>query len=532
MAATAVAGGSSFLATRQQPTLYRSSTALMIGNPIENPNPSNNDLYLTQQLAAGYVNLANRPSVRDDAAQALGLDFLPVAPVVSQLNNTNIIEIFVTDTDPERAQAIAAEIARQLVLRSPTVQQDELNFINELLANYETAIRETRDELEQKQEELGQIVSASEYARVQSEIGDLQASLRTLETNYTSLLASTQRGALNTVRVIEAAYPGRQLDPNNMVTMITAAGIGFVLSAAAAYILDYMDDTVKNQSQVTRLTDLPTLAGIAEIKQGENTLITVKQPRSPVAEAFRVLRTGIQFTSVDDPNYVILVTSSTPAEGKSTTAANLAVVLAQAGNNVLLIDADLRRPSQQELFDLPNRRGLTNLLVEYDATREDEEVRLLLKDTVQVTRVEGLQLLTSGPVPPNPSELLGSNKMQSLLDVMQRQFDYLVLDSPPVLSVTDAAVLSTKVDGALLVVRASKTRRGHLKQSMELLQEVKANVIGCALNAISPKADAYSNYYYYKNPYYLLDEEEAKTVVEQDVGGKLRRRFSKSAISQ
>lgn len=502
VAATAVAGGASLLAARQQPDLYRSSTTLMVGNAIENPNPTNNDLFLTQQLAAFYVSLAERSSVRNDARQVLELDRLPGDIVVRQLNNTNIIEIIVTDTDPIRAQAVATELARQLIRRGPSGQEQEQAFVSDLLANYETAITETREQIATKQEELGELVSAREIARVQNEIGELQSSLRTLETNYTSLRASTQRGATNTIRVIEPAYEGYQVQPNSFITIVVAGGIGFVLAASAAYVLEYLDDTVRTPEQIDRITNLPTLAGIAQMKGNNKTPITLRQPRDPVSEAFRVLRTNIQFANIDHPHRTLLITSSVPMEGKSVTVSNLSVVLAQAGHKVLVIDADLRRPSQHEIFDTPNRRGLTDLLLAFDPVDNETEIAALLTELTQKTSVDDLVLLPSGPPPPNPSELLGSEKMNLLIETLLDHFDYLLFDSPPILSVTDAAVLGTIVDGTLLVVRSGKSRKNLLERSAEQLEDVHANVLGCILNGLPPRSEGFSAHYYYQDPYH------------------------------
>ena len=520
---TAIAGISSYLATRQQPLLYRSATALMIGNAIENPNPSTSELMITQQLAAGYVNLAGRASVQEDVRATLGLNRLPDISV-RQLNNTNIIEILVSDTDPVRAQAVATEMANQIILRSPTSQGNDQSFVNELLSSYESAIVETRDQLAAKQELLGTLTSAREIAQTQTEIATLEGSLRTMESNYATLLSSTQQGATNAIRVIEPAYlPRFPVNPNNTRTIAIAAGIGFVLAAAAAYVLEYLDDTVKTPTQVTKLTTLPVLAGIAEFKaERGGQLMTISQPRSPISEAFRILRTGIQFTAVDSTNHTVLITSATPGDGKSVIAANLSVVLAQAGHNVLLIDTDLRLPSQQTVFDLPNKRGLTSLLLEFDLAQRDEEIHLIVNDVVQSTQVEGLQLLTSGPIPPNPSELLGSKKMKKLLGILSEQYDYLILDSPPMLSVTDSLVLSQQVDGILLVVRANSSRKGQVKQAVEMLRDVRARLIGSILNDLPPHGEGYSTYYYYRQPYYGLEQSVAEPQTEL---GKLRKRF-------
>jgi polysaccharide biosynthesis transport protein len=519
--ATAIAGGASYLATLQQPQLYQSSTTLIIGSAVEDPNPSNQDLYLSGRLASYYVELSRRSSVRTETREALGLSRLPEISV--WVTNNNFIEIWVTSTNPDLSQAVAAELANQLIRRTPTAQENEREFVNELLDDYQAAIRSTKDQIAEKQEMIGTLISATEIAQLQDEINVLEGNLRRLETNYVNLAATTQRGAVNTLRVVEEAQPGWPMNPRHTTTIFTAASIGLVLAAAAAYILEYMDDTVKTAYHVTKLTGLSVLSGIVEMEDGEE-LVTVKKPRAPVSESFRVLRTGIQFSSVDKPHRTLLVAGPTPREGKTTTAANLAVVMAQAGNQVLLVDADLRRPRLHRIFDLPNRRGLTSLLLEFNVTQNEEESRILTREMVQATEVDGLQLLTSGPVPPNPSELLGSEKMKQLLDALCGQYDFIILDSPPILSVTDAAVLSTQVDGTLLVVRAHKVRRHLLRQAVTVLQNINANLLGAVLNGIPYKSEAYRYYYHYRDSYYYGPDETDDARDEQGPTGKLRQR--------
>jgi polysaccharide biosynthesis transport protein len=518
--ATAIAGGASYAATLQQPQFYQSSTTLIIGSAVEDPNPSNNDLFLSQRLASYYVELAGRSAVRDDTRQALGLRQLPEIRIWT--TNNNFIEIWVTSTNPDLSQAVAAELANQLIRRTPTAQENEREFVNELLDDYQGAIRATKAEITAKQEMLSELISATEIAQLQDEINVLEGNMRRLETNYASLLATTQRGAVNTLRVVEQAQPGWPVYPNHKTTIFTAASIGLVLAAAAAYILEYMDDTVKTPYHVTKLTGLSVLAGIAEMGKDEE-LITVKKPRAPVSEAFRVLRTGIQYSSVDNPSRTLLIAGATPHEGKTTTAANLAVVMAQAGNRVLLVDADLRRPRMHRLFDLPNRRGLTSLLLEFGMAQGEEEAKILAREMVQATQVDGLQLLTSGPVPPNPSELLGSKKMKSLLNMLADQYDFVILDSPPILSVTDGAVLSTQVDGTLLVIRAHKARRSLVRLATAALNDVNAHLLGTVLNAIPQRSEGYRYYYHYQDSYYQQDDLD-DTLEEPGTKSKLRQR--------
>ncbi|NJN67611.1 MAG: CpsD/CapB family tyrosine-protein kinase [Chloroflexaceae bacterium] len=201
-------------------------------------------------------------------------------------------------------------------------------------------------------------------------------------------------------------------------------------------------------------------------------LIALRDPRSPAAEAYRTLRTNIQFSSLDKPLRTLLVTSTAPDEGKSLTLANLAVTMAQAEQRVILVECDLRRPTLHTLFGLPNEEGLTSVML------DQREASLPL----QPTSVAGLSLLTSGPLPPRPADLLGSRRMEALVARLQDEADMVLFDTPPVTAVTDAAVLATRLDGVLLVLKAGKTRRDRAREARRMLEKVKANVIGVVLN--------------------------------------------------
>jgi protein-tyrosine kinase len=223
------------------------------------------------------------------------------------------------------------------------------------------------------------------------------------------------------------------------------------------------------------------------IADRSRTLITYHSPKSIVSEAFRTLRTNIQFASVDQEIKTILLTSTGQGEGKSTTAANLAVVMAQAGHRVLLIDADMRKPTSHLFFRVPNRNGLSNLLA-----RQDN-----LQDVVKTTLVENLHLITSGPIPPNPSELLGSSRMSEIITSLKKEYDYILFDTPPIVAVTDAQVLANKVDGVLLVIYSGKTNREMAVKAMNLLDHVHARILGTVLNHRKIEADSQYYYYYY-----------------------------------
>jgi non-specific protein-tyrosine kinase len=208
-------------------------------------------------------------------------------------------------------------------------------------------------------------------------------------------------------------------------------------------------------------------------------------PRSPIAEAYRSLRTNLEFSSLDQPLRTMIVTSAAPGEGKSTTLANLAVTIAQAGKQVILADCDLRRPAQHRLFGLPNSAGLTTMVVDDQAMNSPP---------LQETEVPNLWLLASGPPPPNPAELLGSRRMTDIIAALLDRADMVLFDAPPVIAVTDAAVLAAKVDGVLLVLRAGKTKREHVQRAKALLDKVNARVVGTVLTNVQP--DASLQYYY------------------------------------
>ncbi len=212
-------------------------------------------------------------------------------------------------------------------------------------------------------------------------------------------------------------------------------------------------------------------------------LITLIDARSAQAEAYRSLRTNLEFSSLDHPLRTLLVTSAAPDEGKSTTLANLGVISAQAGKRVILIDCDLRRPALHEAFGLGNNVGVTTAVLSSEAPLP-----------LQATGVPNLQVMTSGPLPPNPSEVLGSARMNTLLQQLTADADLVLLDAPPVIAVTDAVLLATKVDGVLLVIRAGQTKREHAERARDLLAKVNARLVGAVLNNAALDASAYGVY--------------------------------------
>lgn len=221
------------------------------------------------------------------------------------------------------------------------------------------------------------------------------------------------------------------------------------------------------------------------ITESRRKLVTSYDPKSPVSEQYRTIRTNIQFSSVDEEIQTIMVTSSGPGEGKSTTAANLAVVFAQQGNSVLLVDGDLRKPTVHYTFNLTNTFGLTTVLAR----------QITLDEAVNNTSIPNLSVLTSGPIPPNPAELIGSHGMDRIIQELKESFDIVIFDTPPVLAVTDAQLLANKCDGTILVAYSSRTELEAASKAKELLVAAKGKLLGAVLNG--KKLQNADNYYYY-----------------------------------
>jgi capsular exopolysaccharide synthesis family protein len=291
-----------------------------------------------------------------------------------------------------------------------------------------------------------------------------------------------------------ASVPAKPFTPNVRRNLLLALAAGVALGTGLALVRDLLDNTVKSQESLEEITGTGVVGYIPfEKKLGAEPAISFDTDNSSAAEAFRKLRTNLQFLSVDNPPRVIVITSASPSEGKSTTAINIALALAEAEQNVVLVDGDLRRPRIATYLDVVGSVGLSNAL----------SGAAPLTEVLQTTKYPQLSVLAAGPTPPNPSELLGSRTAEKLFGELRTQFDYVIIDSAPLLAVTDGAVLAARADGALVVVRASKTKRDQLRHAMGMLNDVGATVLGGVLTMMPTRGSGvYSyNYYYYGGSY-------------------------------
>jgi len=276
-----------------------------------------------------------------------------------------------------------------------------------------------------------------------------------------------------------------------------------MLAAGVAFLVEYLDDTLKSSEDVERVLGLSVIGYIARMDypvKGERGMYVVKQPRSPVSEAFRSLRTNLEFSSVDKPLRTILVTSASPGEGKTTVAVNLAASIAQGGKSVILLDTDMRRPQVHSFLNLTNRMGLSDLF------RSNLSLRIVGQE---LNGLKDAAVITSGSLPPNPTELLGSDRMVQVLNDLKGAAEVVVLDSPPSM-VADAQVLAARVDGVILIVHPAHTHADAALAAAEQMKRAGARILGVVMNRIPKNHSYYYGGYQYYSPYYQASSDKTR----------------------
>lgn len=376
----------------------------------------------------------------------------------------------------------------------------KINALQDIVNNYEAELEQLPDK-------------ALELARLtrQMEVDKETYMLMTQKLEETRISEAGQR---ENVSILDwAILPLYPIKPKKKLNLMLGALIGLGLGIGLTFLLEYLDNSIKNPEELERmgfpiLSTIPEIHGeevakkihsrngnqeeMEEITKIATRLITHFDPKSPISEAYRTLRTNIQFKNKHNKKMVVLITSAAPKEGKSTTVANLAITMAQMGSKTVLVDADLRRPVLHSIFNLKKENGLTNYLMG----------RAIVDDIVKPTFVDNLFIITSGPLPPNPSELLASDEMLTMIQELKEKFDVILFDSPPVIAVTDAAVLSPNMDGMVLVIKAHQTHRDAVKRAKVLLENANANIFGCLLNGVKIEKTYGTYYYYYYYHYY------------------------------
>ena len=520
-----LSGGIAYYTSSQTTPVYQTSTRLLVSDPpaIQSLNYSGivngasltttySKMLVDRPVLQGVIEQLNLPMTSDELKPLITVDII---------SGTQLLSITVENTNPIQAADIANTMADVFTQRVRDLQAQRYSSTRDGLAqrvsDMEKKVSDTSNAIIAEKQALGipliitpspngtivQTVPESPLLiQLESRLTEYQRLYSELVTNYEQVRLAEAQTSTNIFVAETASVPRTPISPNTGRTTLLAMVVGAMAAAGLVFAIEYLDDSIKNPEDIRRKFNLPVLGMIShhDIEQGKP--ISFREPRSPVVEAFRTLRTNITFAGVDTPIKRIIITSSVPQEGKTTIASNLAAVLAQGDKKVVLIDGDLRRPSIHSQFSLSNRLGLTNLFVRQGNS---------LTGILQPSEYPLLSIITSGGSAPNPSELLTSKRMNQFLDYLCQENDIVIIDTPPVLTVTDAAALASSVDGIILVVKPGVTKISTFAQTLEQLRTVGAHILGVVLNDVKPTSRKYGYYYshYYSkdSDYYRKDDE-------------------------
>jgi len=454
---------------------------------------SNPEVLKDERIAKLRESLSNLK----DKRTALLTKYTPEWPEVKQ------VEAQIAAAEAELAKA-PLEVLASMKARAEAASAHQKSLESAYLKQHNVTAQQTKNIVQ--------------LAQMTQELTTDQQYLNTLMQKQRELTATNGGGGPNVSVSNYSRLPHEPVGPARMRNILIAFVLSLIAGIGLAFLLDFLDDTVKSVDDVDRYIHLPALALIPAArsekrlrgaepasKADATALAMVNDVRSPIAEAYRHLRTSLLLSSAGTPPKTILVTSSQPSEGKTTTAINTAFMLAQTGAEVVIVDCDLRRPRLHAHFNLSNARGLTNCL-----SGESKDLESLLQT---YDKQPNLKLLPSGPIPPNPAELLGSEEMRRLLVSLSEKFAHVIVDSPPAISFTDASILSTFVDGVVLVVHGGRSSRAVVRRAKQQLLDVGAHIFGVVLNNVKIESHDYyyAGYYsgYYRSDYYGDEDEGA-----------------------
>ena len=476
----------------KQPALYQAKVTLMVGTTLRSTSPDPGLMRASADLAQAYTELVKRRPITQAVIQRLNLERSPEAlawQITAWVNPAaQLLEIMVTDTNPQAAALIANALADELIRQSPTSVEDSQRqqaFVREQLADLEVKITNVEGEIRGLEASLANLTSAAEIQEAQQRLSGLQGVATNYRSTYASLLQSLIDSSTNMLTVVEPAIePTRPVSSRSNLILLVAGAAGLALALGASFVIEFLDNTVRWESCKDRgLLDLPVVGLVPRLPQEDGHISTDIAPDSSKAEALRLLRTNIFLTLarrtvstilatspgrqegrtttiVASPISTLLVTSPGHREGRTTIVASLGMVIASGGQRVIIVDADLRTPDLHEVFGLPNDYGLCELLLDAEPS---------LAKALQETSIPNLNLLAAGRSPLDLALALTSPRLIELIETLMEQADIIIFDSPPVLLAPDTAILSGLVEGTLLAVRDAHTALESASRAKERL---------------------------------------------------------------
>lgn len=496
-----VAGGAAYVSADRQTRQYSATATMLLsaGSASSTTGVDVNALRATELLAETYRKLIESNDMQRRIAEQVGLEEIPGSLTASIVDGSQLIDIRVTDTDPERAALIANTAVTEFQeYVSEQAQADAENARSSIDTQIE-ALEAQVAEIDSQLAELNSRPNSDDDPETQRAIEDLteaRASLRDqlveLNSNAATIGAQTMAASGRVSQAGVAEVPDEPFEPRPMRSALLGLFVGLLLGVGLVALLEFMDNTVKPERNIQELAHAPLLASIAnlpKLQPGGGQVYSMTQPRSGSAEAIRLLRTNLEFASASGDISRLVITSPNPGEGKSTVAANLGVVMAQGGTKTVVIDADLRKPTQHRIFGVPNDQGLTTLMTHPERSWEEVAKKVALP---------GLMLIPSGPLPPNPADLVSSERFSELLDQLREEADLVIIDSPPVLSASDSLAIARYTDGVLVVCRANQTRIEALQATASSIHQGGIRLVGVVLNRLKGQQGAayyYGEYY-------------------------------------
>jgi capsular exopolysaccharide synthesis family protein len=490
-----LAGGSAYFFSKRITPVYEATTKVMVNEAPSTKTIDMNSIQTSQGMAATYTQMITTYPILSETAKQLNYTGDMVAftnaVTVSPVTGTQILVITLRSTDPVFAAKAANTLVAVFAADVASIQADRFSVSKQ---NLQAQIDDMQKRIQAVDAQITAAADPAERDRLSTNNTQNRQIYSNLVLSYEQVRLSEAQTVSNIIPVEPARTPTAPVSPKVLQNTLLALLVGMLLAVGVVFAIDALDDTFRTPEEVTQRLKLPVLAVITHFTGSSTEQIMVEsQPRAPVSEAFRTLRTNVQYTSVDNPMHTLLVTSAEPGEGKTTVTVNLAAVFAQGGFRVTVVDADLRHPSVHKRLGSPNQAGLSSIFLSQAHS---------LNGSVQPTRMENLAIISAGDIPPNPSELLGSQKMGQILSWVKEVSDIILLDTPPVLAVTDATVLAPLVDGVLLVIEPGVTRVTAARQMVEQLQRVNANIIGVVFNNLNLRSGRYGYRYYYYRGYY------------------------------
>jgi succinoglycan biosynthesis transport protein ExoP len=476
----------SYYFVSQQADLYQAKATITVGASLfQNPDPDPWQMNLSNTLASAYAELVRQGPVTEAVIERLGLQRSP-EQLAAQIgtgirSGAQLLEIYVTDTNPEAAALIANALADELIRRSPASggrDPEQQEFVRSQLEGLQVKIEGIGEEVDKLTASLSELTSAVEVQAVQDRIAALEQVKSTYHTTYADLLGSYRVESPNALSLFDPAVVPQWPIPSKAKFIVAVAGAaGLALAVGAVFLMEYLDTSLRWEAGgVQSVLELPVLGVVPKVSKGKAALSS--NPLSPVAESVRAMRANIFLVRPDRPFRTLLLTSPGASEGKGFVLAHLALVLASAGNRVVAVDADMRKPSLHEIFDCPNITGLADILSNVKGDDEDS-----MPVPLQETDFDNVYLLSAGRPPKDPAALLTSPHLPALLDSLTDRGDVILIDSPPVLGPPDAAVLATLVEGTILVASAGFTKRELIQQARDrLLAQQGVNLLGLTVN--------------------------------------------------